>query len=86
MVNGFGGCGYGCRGLQEDHLWLSVVKRHVRSNFTSVPRLTCCLAAVMMYMLGNIMFYGKEHERGEREIDVGFFTLSWTEVRIGQCT
>ena len=76
-------CLWFARGLQDDHLWLSVVKRHVRSNFTSVQRLTCCLAAIMTYMFVNIMFYGKAQERGEREISVGFFTLSFEEVKIG---
>ena len=38
----------------------------------------------MTYMLANIMFYGVDSEPGEAEMDVGFFSMSWTEIRIGE--
>ena len=38
----------------------------------------------MTYMLANIMFYGVDPEPGEAEMDVLFFSTSWTEIRIGQ--
>ena len=71
-------------GFQDSHLWFSVASRQAQSNFTSVQRLSCCLALLMTYMLANIMFYGVDSEPGEAEMDVGFFSMSWTEMRIGQ--
>ena len=38
----------------------------------------------MTYMLTNIMFYGVDLEPGEAKMDVGFFSMSWTELRIGK--
>ena len=73
-----------CSGFREFHLWFSVASRQTLSNFTSVQRLSCCLALLMTYMLANIMFYGVDSEPGEAEMDVGFFSMSWTEMRIGQ--
>ena len=72
-----------CRGIRESHLWVSIASRTAQSNFTSVQRLSCCLALLMTYMLANIMFYGVDSEPGEAELDVGFFSMSWTEIRIG---
>ena len=72
-----------CSGFREFHLWFSVASRQTLSNFTSVQRLSCCLALLMTYMLANIMFYGVDSEPGEEELNVGFFTMSWTEIRIG---
>ena len=78
----FGGF-YCYSGFQDSHLWFSVASRQAQSNFTSVQRLSCCLALLMTYMLANIMFYGVDSEPGEAEMDVGFLSMSWTEIRIG---
>ena len=75
-------CAYS--GLRDSHLWFSVVNREAHSNFTSVQRLSCCLSLLMTYMLVNIMFYGVGSEPGEAKMDVGFFSMSWTEIRIGK--
>ena len=71
------------RRLKDTHIWLSIVIRHAQSNFTSVQRLSCCLSQLLTYMLVNIVFYGIDKQSGEQEIDVGFFSVSWTEITIG---
>ena len=72
------------RGFQNTHLWFSVANHESMSNFTTVQRLSCCLCLVMTIMLTNIMFYGVSEAPGERKMDVGFFSFSWTEMRIGK--
>ena len=73
----------GFRGLKNAHIFLSVVNHEPTSNFTTVERLSYCLCLVMTIMLTNIMFYGVSKSHGEKTMDVGFFSFSWTELRIG---
>ena len=53
------------------------------SNFTSVERLSCCLALVTTYMLVNIMFYGVDAGPGDQRLDIGLYTISLSELVIG---
>ena len=70
--------------MRDSHLWLSVGTRSTQSNFTSVERLSCCLCMLYCYMLANIMFYGVESQKSDdQQLDLGFRTISWTQIRIG---
>ena len=48
------------RKLFDDHLWISLVGRPSRSNFTRLQRLTCILCLLFTTMVTNAMFYGQE--------------------------
>ena len=71
------------RGFKNLHIWFSVVNHEPTSNFTTVQRLSCCLCLLMTIMLTNIMFYGVDETPGVKSLDVGFFSFSWIELRIG---
>ena len=51
--------------LTNDHLWVSVVSRPTRSNFTRVQRISCCVALLYLTMITNCMFF-KSEENVER--------------------
>ena len=59
-VNGFGHVFFSTarQNLTDDHLWLSVVSRPTRSNFTRLQRLTCCMVLLYSTMIANAMWYG----------------------------
>ena len=59
-INGFGHVFFSSarKNLTDDHLWLSVVSRPTRSNFSRLQRLTCCMALLYSSMLANAMWYG----------------------------
>ena len=44
------------RKMTDDHLWVSVMARPTRSNFTRVQRLTCCLTLLFTTMIANAMW------------------------------
>lgn len=46
--------------LTNDHLWVSVVSRPTRSNFTRVQRISCCVALLYLTMITNCMFFRAE--------------------------
>ena len=71
------------RRLKDTHIWLSIVIRHAQSNFTSVQRLSCCLSQLLTYMLVNIMFYGVDAGPGDQRLDIGLYTISLSELVIG---
>jgi len=62
--------------LFDDHLWLSIVGRPSRSNFTRLQRLTCILCLLFTTMLSNAMWYGRVKVANDRVLTVGSFTLS----------
>ena len=43
--------------LTDGHLWFSIVSRPLRSNFTRIQRVSCCLCLLLSTMLSNAMFY-----------------------------
>ena len=43
--------------LIDNHLWLSVFYRPVRSRFTRLDRVTLCFVLHYLSMLANILFY-----------------------------
>ena len=60
QVNGFGHVFFSTarKNLTDDHLWLSVVSRPTRSNFTRLQRLTCGVTLLYATMIANMMYFG----------------------------
>ena len=48
------------KNLTDGHIWFSVVNRPVRSRFTRVQRLTCCISLLFCSMMASIAFYGAD--------------------------
>ena len=71
--------------LTDSHLWLSVVTRPAKSNFTRVQRLTCCLAFVYCTMLINAMYYDVYGQTDPSSIlvELGPFCISLRGVFVG---
>lgn len=75
------------KNLSDGHLWYSVLYRPLRSSFTRVQRLSCCLSILMCTMLANAMFY-KDGEGGNSgdsgvEVKIGPIRLSIKQIGIG---
>ncbi|XP_041363560.1 polycystic kidney disease protein 1-like 2 [Gigantopelta aegis] len=55
----------------DDHLWLSTVLRPVKSHFSRVQRVGCCLALILLSMISNAMFFqGKEFKDRKQSVDL----------------
>ena len=74
------------KNLSDGHLWYSVLHCPLRSSFTRVQRLSCCLSILMCSMLANAMFY-KDGGDGESdsgvEVKIGPIRLSTKQIGIG---
>jgi polycystin 1L2 len=46
--------------LSDEHLWFSVFSRPVRSNFSRLQRLSCCVSLLFCTMISNAMFYRQD--------------------------
>ncbi|CAF4402568.1 unnamed protein product [Rotaria socialis] len=46
--------------LSDAHLWFSVFSRPVRSNFTRLQRISCCISLLFCTMISNAMFYRQD--------------------------
>lgn len=46
--------------FSDGHLWFSVFSRPVRSNFTRLQRISCCISLLFCTMISNAMFYRQE--------------------------
>ncbi len=46
--------------FSDGHLWFSVFSRPVRSNFTRLQRISCCVSLLFCTMISNAMFYRQE--------------------------
>ena len=72
------------RDLSDGHLWFSIAFRPVRSRFTCVQRVSCCLSLLMCSMLANVLWYRTPvKEQNNILIDLGFFEFTWHEILIG---
>ncbi|XP_041364618.1 polycystic kidney disease protein 1-like 2 [Gigantopelta aegis] len=57
--------------ISDDHLWLSTVLRPVKSHFSRVQRVGCCLAFILLSMIANAMFFqGKEFKTRKQSADL----------------
>ena len=46
--------------LSDGHLWFSIFSRPVRSNFSRLQRLSCCISLLFCTMISNAMFYRQD--------------------------
>ena len=46
--------------FSDGHLWFSVFSRPVRSNFTRLQRISCCVSLLFCTMISNAMFYRQD--------------------------
>ena len=56
--------------LSDDHLWFSIFSRPVRSNFSRLQRLSCCISLLFCTMISNAMFYRQEVEATQNKSSV----------------
>jgi polycystin 1L2 len=69
------------RNITDNHLWLSIVLRPQRSNFTRVQRLISLTAFLFLTMLTNAMFFkSSEDEEIADEVKIGFMRFSLTNL------
>lgn len=72
------------KNITDSHLWVSVLTRPNKSNFTTAQRLSCCLALLYCTMLANAMFYQLDGESDPSiTFNLGPVSLSPREVYIG---
>jgi polycystin 1L2 len=46
--------------FSDGHLWFSVFSRPIRSNFTRLQRISCCISLLFCTMISNAMFYRQD--------------------------
>ncbi|XP_033630305.1 uncharacterized protein LOC117292387 [Asterias rubens] len=72
------------KNLSDGHLWFSIFLRPVGSRFTRVQRTACCMMALWLEMLVNIMFYDfTPSSASAGALNLGPFRLSTTQISIG---
>ncbi|XP_022109894.1 polycystic kidney disease protein 1-like 2 [Acanthaster planci] len=72
------------KNLNDGHLWFSIFLRPVGSRFTRVQRTACCLMALWLEMLVNIMWYKVvPPATSSSAINIGPFSLSPAQISIG---
>ena len=73
------------KGIKDNHLWFSVFERPKLSNFTTVQRLSCCLALLYCTMVANAVFYRLHDEESDTTatVNLGSINLSARQVYIG---
>ncbi|CAD5124264.1 DgyrCDS12559 [Dimorphilus gyrociliatus] len=65
------------KNISDEHLWLSVVSRPTKSNFTRLQRLTCCLTLLLTTMIANAMWYRTDEQvKSDQAIILGPIILS----------
>ncbi|XP_055955065.1 polycystic kidney disease protein 1-like 2 [Patella vulgata] len=71
--------------VTDDHLWLSVFLRPVKSHFYRVQRIGCCYALLMLTMIANAMFFeGKDQKDRQQlsQIELGPIRFSLNQLYI----
>lgn len=72
-----------CRGLNDKHIWISVVGRPSLSTFSRMQRVACCLSLILGYLLTNMMFFHVTVTDDQKNKKIGVFTLPWAQLAIG---
>ena len=67
----------------DGHLWISVVGKPSKSNFTRVQRLTCCTSLLFSVMITNAMFYNIGNEPDNSTVNLGPLSFSLKQIMIG---
>lgn len=69
------------KSLTDNHLWLSIIIRPEKSNFTRVQRLACLVTFLILTMLTNAMFFkSTEDILPADEVRLGFIRFSMTNL------
>lgn len=69
------------KSLTDNHLWLSIIIRPEKSNFTRVQRLACLVTFLILTMLTNAMFFkSTEDIQPADEVKIGFIRFSMTNL------
>ncbi|XP_033100634.1 polycystic kidney disease protein 1-like 2 [Anneissia japonica] len=72
------------KNLNDGHLWFSVLSRPAGSRFTRMQRAGCCLMALWLEMLVDIMLYKVRPPAGsENPVKIGPVTITPASVMIG---
>ena len=74
------------RDLEDAHIWFSVFYKPVRSRFTRVQRLSCCLSVLCSAMVASSMFYGQGPDpdlNDESRWSFGPISISLKQLVIG---
>ncbi|XP_072167996.1 polycystin-1-like protein 2 [Diadema setosum] len=73
------------RNLSDGHLWFSVFNRPVKSRFTRVQRVSCCLSLLFSAMMANIFFYNINFTGSGSQVayKIGPISFSMGEIVIG---
>ena len=64
----------------ENHLWLSMLIRPQKSNFTRVQRLSCALALLFLTMIASAMFYRDSANVQPSQVSIGILRFSLTSL------
>ena len=68
--------------LFDGHIWFSLFQRPVKSTFTRVQRLTCCLSLIFCAMCASIAWYGAANN-GSPELKLGPMKISLAGIYVG---
>ena len=68
--------------ISEDHIWLSLLMRPQRSNFTRVQRATCALCLLLLTMVSNAMYYKANSPVNPSQVYVGSIRFSLSDISI----
>ena len=72
----------GSRGFSDGHVWLSVVTKPPRSQFSRVQRATCCLCILFSAMLANALFY-RTDKKPDPTLQIGPLKFSRRQIMVG---
>lgn len=69
--------------LFDGHLWLSVIAKPPKSNFTRLQRLSCCMSLLFTTMMTSAMFFNIGGEADTSTIALGPLRFSVRQLMIG---
>ena len=76
------------KNITDKHIWFSIFIRPVKSRFTRVQRLSCCLTLLYFTMLSSMMFFqvgGAEADDGAT-FKLGPLAFAPSQIGIGVMT
>ncbi|XP_046352080.2 uncharacterized protein LOC124132273 isoform X1 [Haliotis rufescens] len=71
--------------LTDDHLWVSVLLRPVKSHFSRVQRVGCCYTLLMLAMISNAMFFQSKENKDRKQssdFSIGPISFSLSQIYI----
>lgn len=71
------------RRFADDHLWLSVGTKRIRSIFTRLQRLLTCFVALFLAMIASCMFYrNSENQPTQNAFTIGPYSFTVNEIYV----